>query len=148
MKKLGWLLASGIVLMIVLSFLTVLMKSLFNYNSNALQDTILYLHACVFMLGIVYAYHFNKHVRIDIFYQKFSKNKQKKVDFYASLFLFFPFFAFIIYSGYSYVFASWEIMEKASDSGGLPFVYVLKTLILIVPLFMLILGVLKLVKRK
>ena len=148
MKKFGFLLAIGILMMIGLSFSTVVLKNLFNYNSNALQETIIYLHATVFMLGIIYAYWFDKHVRIDIFYQKFSRLKKNRINLFGSLFLLLPFLIIIIYSSFSYVLTSWAIMEASSESGGLPFVYLLKSLILIMPVFLILLVIVRLVRVK
>jgi len=148
MKKFGSFLALGMLLMIILSFLAVVMKSLFQYNSNALQETIIYIHASIFMLGIVYAFVHDKHVRIDIFYQKNSEFKKNKVNFYGTLLLLIPFFSFILFSSFTYVYASWSILESSSESGGLPFVYALKTFILVIPALMLILAVIKLVRNR
>ena len=148
MKKFGSLLGFGIIAMIALSFLVVLMKNLLHYNSNALQDGILYLHALVFMLGIVYAYWHDKHVRIDIFYQKFSQLKKNRVNFFGTLLLLFPFFAFILYSSFNYVIDSWKMLETSSNSGGLPFVYIIKSLILIMPVLMIVLALFKLLRNK
>ena len=148
MKKFGFLLAIGILMMIGLSFSTVVLKNLFNYNSNTLQETIIYLHATIFMLGIIYAFWSDKHVRIDIFYQKFSRLKKNRVNLFGSLFLLLPFLIFIIYSSFSYVLTSWTIMEASSESGGLPFVYLLKSLILIMPIFLILLVIVRLVRVK
>ena len=108
MKKLGDVLAILILLMIVISFLTVLVHYLFNVISIPVQELIIYLHSSVFMLGIVYAYHHNKHVRIDIFYQNLAVNKKKKINQLGTILLLIPLFVFIFYASFDYVFSSWS----------------------------------------
>ena len=147
MKKLGDVLAILILLMIVISFLTVLVHYLFNVISIPVQELIIYLHSSVFMLGIVYAYHHNKHVRIDIFYQNLAVNKKKKINQLGTILLLIPLFVFIFYASFDYVFSSWSKLEGSPESGGLPFVYGLKTLILILPVSMILLSIFKIFRK-
>jgi TRAP-type mannitol/chloroaromatic compound transport system permease small subunit len=147
MKKLGNLLGICILLLVALSFFTVAIHFFFNKVFISIQEIIIYLHSTAFMLGIVYAYHYDKHVRIDIFYQNFPDKKKRKVNTFGTLLLLLPFFLFILYVSYDYVYASWSKLEGSSESGGLPFVYGLKTLILIMPLSMLIYALIKLLRK-
>lgn len=148
MKKLGFLLSLCTILMVILSFLSVLIHYLFNIVFIPVQEIIIYLHSTIFMLGIVYAFHYDKHVRIDIFYQNYSARKKKKINKIGSILLLIPLFIFIIYSSYNYVLSSWMKLEGSSESGGLPFVFGLKTLILILPFSMLIYAFSKLLRNK
>ena len=110
----------------------------FNKVFIPVQELIIYLHSSIFMLGIVYAFSEDKHVRIDIFYQAYSSRKKNKVNLLGLLLLLIPFFGFIFYISFDYVMASWSKFESSAESGGLPFVYGLKSLILILPISMLI----------
>ena len=138
MNKFGSFLGGLMLTLVVSSFLSVLIHFLFNIVSIPLQDLLIYLHASTFMLGIVYAFHYDKHVRIDIFYQNFSQIKQRKVNQLGTYLLLFPFFAFICFASFNYVMSSWSKLEGSADSGGLPFVFGLKTLLLIMPISMII----------
>jgi TRAP-type mannitol/chloroaromatic compound transport system permease small subunit len=148
MIRFGNFLGVLIFALIVLSFLSVLLSFLFNYVSIALQDFLIYLHASCFMLGIVYAFHFDKHVRIDIFFQKFNAKKQKLINFWGTIFLLIPFFGFLCFISYEYVLSSWMKLEGSSESGGLPFIYGLKTLMIIMPLSMLLYSGIKLIRKQ
>lgn len=148
MKKLGDCLGYLILLLIFLSFLSVLINFLFNYVSIPLQDLLIYLHASCFMLGIVYAYHHDKHVRIDIFFQKFSLAKQNKVNKWGAVILLMPFFGFLCFISYNYVASSWLKFEGSAESGGLPFIYGLKTLMLIMPISMLVYASIKMFRKQ
>ncbi len=147
MKKYGDFLGYLILLLIFFSFLSVLIHFIFNYVSIPLQDLLIYLHASCFMLGIVYAFHHERHVRIDIFFQKYTKQKQNKINQLGNYFLLMPFFGFIAVISFNYVLSSWQKLEGSAESGGIPFVFGLKTLILIMPISMLIYTVLKMARR-
>lgn len=137
MKKLSQLLSLFVLLMITLSFITVVLNNVFNWIFIPFQELIIYLHSSVFMLGIVYAFSEDKHVRIDIFYQSYSSDKKNKVNLFGLMLLLVPFFVFIFYISFDYVTASWAKLEGSPESGGLPFVYGLKSLLLIMPISML-----------
>lgn len=148
MNKYGNFLGSLTLALIVFSFLSVLIHFLFNYVSIPLQDFLIYLHASSFMLGIVYAFHFDKHVRIDIFYQKLNPTKQKRVNQWGTLLLLLPFFGYLCFISFNYVLSSWIKLEGSAESGGLPFVYGLKTLMILMPVSMLVYSGLKLIRKQ
>ena len=147
MNKFGNFLGGLILTLIVFSFLSVLLNFLFNFVSIPLQDILIYLHASCFMLGIVYAFHYDKHVRIDIFYQKLSLKKQQRVNFWGTILLLVPFFGFLCFISYGYVVSSWIKLEGSAESGGLPFVFGLKTLMILMPVSMLIYAGLKVLRK-
>ena len=148
MKKLGQLLGVMIILMIILSFSSVVIHFFFNITSIPLQEIIVYLHSFVFMMGIVYAFYHNKHVRIDIFYASFSQKHKRLTNQLGTLFLLFPFFIFLFYISYNYVVFSWKITETSAEPSGIPFVYGLKTLLLVLPSLMVPLALYKFIKEK
>ena len=112
-----------------ITFLVVVMRYGFNFGRIALQESITYLHAFVFMIAGAYTLKHNEHVRVDIFYQDMSIQNRAKVDFFGSLFLLLPFAAFIVWISFDYVINSWGLLEKSREAGGLPLVYILKTFI-------------------
>ena len=57
--------------MVLITFSVVILRYLFQSGSIALQESISYLHACVFMLGAAYTLKHDGHVRVDILYQQF-----------------------------------------------------------------------------
>lgn len=142
MKNLGRFLSFCVLLMIALSFLSIATHFFFNHIFIPVQELIIYLHSTVFMLGIVYAFHYDKHVRIDIFYQNYSAEKKRLINKLGVFLLFVPFFAFIIFSCFEYVMASWSKFEGSPESGGLPFVFGLKSLLILLPSSMLVYALL------
>jgi len=128
---LGKLISWFTLLMVLLTFIIVVLRYGFNLGWIAMQESILYFHGFVFMLGAAYTLKNNGHVRVDIFYQKFSIRKKAFVDLFGTLFLLLPVCIFIFVISFDYVALSWQILEKSSEAGGLPFVYVSKSLLLL-----------------
>lgn len=122
-------------------------RSVYSRNVNALNDGIQYIHATIFMLGVSYAMKLGDHVRIDIFYRGMSARKKAWVDILGVLFFLFPMFLFILVMSWNYVLSSWSIFETSSRPGGLSYVYVFKTLLLIMPVLMLLQGSALLMRR-
>ncbi|HPI95778.1 MAG TPA: TRAP transporter small permease subunit [Gammaproteobacteria bacterium] len=147
MRKLGETLSVLVFVMLISSFVLVSIRYLFNIVPIKFQELVVYLHSIIFMLGIVYAYARNSHVRIDIFYQNMNKEKQRKIDLFGTIFLLIPFFGFILFSSYDYVWSSISKLESSPDAGGLPFVYALKTLLIIMPVLMILTSLSKLWRR-
>jgi TRAP-type mannitol/chloroaromatic compound transport system permease small subunit len=136
-KIISWL----TLLMVLLTFFIVVMRYGFNMGSIALQESVLYFHGLVFMLGAAYTLKGGGHVRVDIFYHKFSKRKQALVNVLGSVLLLLPVCLFIFFISFDYVSAAWRILEKSPEAGGLPFVYLNKSYLLILAMTLLIQGI-------
>ena len=130
-RRLGKTVACLTVFMAVLMFINVVLRYAFNLGWIALQESILYMHAAVFLLGAAYTYQADEHVRVDIFYRQFSQRGRNWVNFLGALLLLLPVSLFILISCWHYVVESWQIKEASMESGGLPFLYRLKTSIVI-----------------
>lgn len=127
--------------MVLITFAVVVLRYLFNTGWIAMQESITYMHALVFMLGVAYTLKRDGHVRVDIFYHKFSPRGQAWVNLLGTLLFLLPTFGFILWVCWDYVLFSWSLQEHSQEAGGLPFLYLLKTVLLIMPLLMLLQGV-------
>jgi TRAP-type mannitol/chloroaromatic compound transport system permease small subunit len=130
-ESIGKVISWFTLLMVLLTFVIVVLRYGFNLGWIAMQESVLYFHGFVFMLGAAYTLKNEGHVRVDIFYQKFSQRKKAFVNLFGSLFLLLPVCIFIFVISFDYVAVSWQIMEKSSEAGGLPLVYVSKSLLLL-----------------
>ena len=126
--------------MVALTFLIVLMRYLFDSGWIAVQESVTYMHAMVFMLGSAYTLKHEGHVRVDIFYQKASLRNRAWVDLLGSLFLLLPTMLFILYMCWDYVSDSWMLLEDSAETGGLPAVFLLKSNMVLLPLLMVMQG--------
>ncbi|GAA6206260.1 TRAP transporter small permease subunit [Thalassotalea sp. SU-HH00458] len=136
-KLIAWLTFA----MVVVSFVIVVLRYAFNLGWVAMQESVLYFHAMVFMLGAAYTLKVDGHVRVDIFYQRFSKKQQAMVNLFGALFLLAPVCITIFIISFDYVVIAWQIMEKSSEAGGLPMVFINKSLILLLAITLLLQGV-------
>ena len=107
----------------------VIARYAFDVGSIAAQESILYLHACVFLIGAASALKHDKHVRVDIFYRNFSPKTKAAVDLAGTLLFLLPMAGFLLIESLPYVQAAWSVREGSREAGGLPYVYLLKTLI-------------------
>lgn len=136
---LALLLVLGMVLVVVLRYG-------FDIGNIALQESLTYLHGSLFMLAIAYTLAEDEHVRVDVLYQRFSPRGQAWVNLLGTIFLLLPVCAAIFWLSLDYVASSWREQE-ASANGGLPFVYLLKTLLLVLPALLTVQAIAELLRH-
>jgi TRAP-type mannitol/chloroaromatic compound transport system permease small subunit len=132
--------------MVLVTFLVVILRYAVDYGSIAMQESVTYMHAALFMLGAAYTLQQDGHVRVDIFYQRFSPRGRAWVDLLGTLVLLLPVCLFILASSWGYVTESWAVKEGSREAGGIPAVYLLKTLLVAMPLLVLVQGLVVLVR--
>ena len=125
---------------VMLTFIVVILRYIFDIGSIAMQESISYLHAFVFMLGAAYTLKHDSHVRVDVFYRNMTPVKKAWVDLLGTLLLLFPVCLFIFFSSWDYVLTSWSQFEESGEAGGLAYVYILKTSLLIMPTLLMLQG--------
>lgn len=128
-QRTGQFLAWLILAMMLITCLVVVIRYGFNGGSIALQESVTYLHGCVFLLGMAYTLKDNGHVRVDIFYRRFTRQQQAWVNSIGALVFTLPFALLIAGVSLGFVGKSWEILEKSPEAGGIPAIFILKTLI-------------------
>ena len=136
----GKLAAYLCLLMAVVTGLVVILRYGFNLGSGALQESISYLHAAVFMLGAAVTLQRGAHVRVDIFYRSCSRRHRAWIDSVGAIVFLMPLCVFITWVSWDYVAESWVIRESSADPGGLPAVFLLKSLIPIMAVTLLLQG--------
>ncbi|WP_229682908.1 MULTISPECIES: TRAP transporter small permease subunit [Alloalcanivorax] len=122
-------------LMVFLMVLVVVMRYGFGIGNIALQESITYLHGAVFMLCAGYTLAQDEHVRVDVLYQHWGPRRRALVNLLGTLFLLLPICVAIFALSLDYVVRSWAGLEK-SDNGGLPLVFILKSLLLVMPVLL------------
>lgn len=132
--------------MVLLQFAVVLMRYVFGYSSIFVNEGVLYLHASIFMLGAGYTLWAQGHVRVDIFYARFSTRGQAVVDIFGHLALLAPSLLMLLYWSWPMVRRSWAILEGPISVGGIPASYLLKSLVPAFCVLLLIQGVSALIR--
>lgn len=135
-QAIAWLTAG----MVLTTFVVVVLRYVFDWGSIALQESVTYMHALVFMLGAAYTLQQGGHVRVDIFYRRMGPRGQALVEVLGTLLLLIPTCLFILVDSWPYVMNSWDVLEGSREAGGLPGVFLLKTLMLLMPALLLLQG--------
>lgn len=132
-RMLAWL----SLLMMLMLCLVVVLRYGFSIGFIGLQEGVTYLHASIFMLGAAYTLKHDGHVRVDILYRNFSPRAKAWVNSLGGIIFLLPLCCYIFFISWDFVVQSWQIGEVSTEPGGIPAVFLLKTLI---PLMAINLG--------
>ncbi len=133
-------------LMVLVMGLIVLLRYVFQYGSIALQESVMYINALIFTFGAGYTLKVQGHVRVDVFYNRLGGRWRHLVDCIGVVAFLFISVGFVIWASWDYVAVSWRIREGSPESSGLPFVYLLKTCLLLLPALLALQGIAELWK--
>ncbi len=133
-------------LMVIITFVVVCLRYIFDIGWIAMQESVTYMHAMVFLIGAAWAMQQEAHVRVDIFYSNFSNRARAWVDLLGTLLLLLPVMLFVVWVSWEYVIDSWNVLEGSREAGGLPGVYLLKSLIIVLAVLLILQGLVQLVR--
>ncbi len=121
--------------MVLVTFLVVVLRYVFDAGFIWLQESITWMHAAVFMLGAAYTLEQDQHVRVDIFYRGLSERGKAVVEIAGVFVLLLPLMVFFLWQSWDYVESSWRMREASREAGGLPYPWtpLLKTCLLVMP---------------
>jgi TRAP-type mannitol/chloroaromatic compound transport system permease small subunit len=117
--------------MVLITFFVVVMRYGFNWGRVWIQESYVWLHGIVFMVGAGYTLLHNGHVRVDIFYRPGSARHKAWVDLFGSLVLLLPIVVMVFWVSWPYVVESWAKLEGSREAGGLEGLFLLKSMILV-----------------
>ena len=66
--------------MVIVTFVVVVMRYVFDAGFIWVQESVVWMHAMVFMLGSAYTLRDEEHVRVDVFYRAMSARRRAWVD--------------------------------------------------------------------
>jgi TRAP-type mannitol/chloroaromatic compound transport system permease small subunit len=136
-KYFAWL-TTVMVLVVVYD---VILRYAFNISSVGMQELEWHIFAVSFLMGVPYALLKNEHVRVDLFYSRFSQKQKAWIDFFGTILFLIPFVLVVIYTSINYVENSILLNESSPDPGGLPMRYILKSFIPLSFFFLLLQGI-------
>lgn len=122
--------------MVVVTFIVVVMRYVFDAGLIWVQESVVWMHAAVFMLGAAYTLRDEEHVRVDVFYRNMKPRGRALVDLTGVIVFLLPLCAFLGWNSFEFVVQSWKIGEMSRESGGLPYplVPMLKSILILMPL--------------
>lgn len=124
-RAVAWLMLA----MVLVTFLVVIMRYVFAFGFVWLQESYVWMHGITFMVGAGYTLLHNGHVRVDVFYRPGSVTYKATVDLFGSLLLMLPILVLIFLESQDYVIDSWLKLEESREAGGLPGLFLLKTVL-------------------
>ena len=137
-KFAGYLAAILVVLLSLLVSYDAGMRYLFSAGSIALQEVEWHLFDMIFLLGLSYALKHDKHVRVDIFFEKYSPDTKHIVQILSMLFLLIPFSLLFLNDALDMTFQSFLQHEVSPDPGGLGYRWVIKAVLVFAFVLLLI----------
>lgn len=108
----------------------VIIRYVFESGFIWLQELYVWTHAAAFMLGAGFTLMVNRHVRVDIFYARRSEQTRAWLDLLSTIVFLFPWIIVLWYYAWPYVVSSWALGEESPQVGGMPALYLLKSVIL------------------
>ncbi len=117
--------------MVLITFFVAVMRYGFNWGLVWIQETYVWMHGVVFMMGAGYTLLHNAHVRVDVIYRPAGPTYKALVDLFGSLVLLLPMMAAVLWWSFPYVLESWRKLEESREAGGLPGLFLLKTVLLL-----------------
>ncbi len=126
--------------MVLVTFLVVVLRYVFAIGWVGLQESYVWMHGAVFMIGAAYTLLHNGHVRVDIFYRPAGPRYKAWVDLLGTVFLLMPMLGLVAWFAAPYVLESWSRLEESREAGGLPGLFLLKSVILCFCALMVVQG--------
>jgi TRAP-type mannitol/chloroaromatic compound transport system permease small subunit len=117
--------------MVLITFVVVILRYVFSIGWVWLQESYVWAHGIVFMLGAGYTLLHNGHVRVDVFYRPAGLRYKAIVDILGTFLLLLPMVILVFAMGLGYVTSSWSFLEESREAGGMPGLFLLKTVILV-----------------
>ena len=136
-RPLRWL----ALVMVLLTFAIVILRYALNTGGVLLQESVMYLHGVFFMLAIALGVGENTHVRVDIVYSRLTPDQQRWIDLAGHVLFLIPVAGFMVWVSLPYAGNSWQILEGSSEVGGIPAVFLLKTLIPLTGVLLIFQGI-------
>jgi TRAP-type mannitol/chloroaromatic compound transport system permease small subunit len=129
--------------MVIATSVVVVMRYVFDAGFIWLQESVIWMHAAVFMVGAAYTLLHEEHVRVDIFYRKVGDKGRAIVDFLGVVLFLLPLCGFLAFKAYDFAAVSWSIHETSREPGGLPYpmIPVLKSMVIVMPIMVALQGV-------
>ena len=122
-------------LMVITTVVIVIMRYVFDAGLIWLQESVIWMHATVFMVGAGYTLLHEEHVRVDIFYRNMSARRKAWINLLGVLFFLLPLCAFLALKAWDFATTSWVMREASRESGGLPYplLPLVKTVLIVMP---------------
>lgn len=125
----GKIVAWTYVVLMAVIILQVVLRYGFNHGLVILEELQWHLYAIGVMFGVSYAQVTNSHIRVDLFHMRLSTRAQRLWEIFGILFLMFPFVYVVFDASLPFVYDAWRINESSASPTGLPYRWIIKSVI-------------------
>ena len=128
--------------MVIVTFVVVVMRYVFDAGFIWMQESVTWMHAAVFMVGAAYTLRHEQHVRVDIFYRDMGVRQRAWIDLLGVVIFLLPLCVFLAFKAWDFVDVSWADKEASRESGGLPYPMkpLLKSVLVLMPVMLALQG--------
>lgn len=114
--------------MVAVTCVVVVLRYAFDTGAIFLQESVVYLHGAALLTGLSYALRHDAHVRVDVLYSRLAPRARSWVNVLGHALFLAPLAAAVVVLSWGYVADSWAVLEGSQEVGGVPAVFLLKTL--------------------
>lgn len=112
---------------VAVCFVVVVMRYAAGVGFVWMQESYVWMHALIFLVGAGFTFKAGDHVSVDILYTRFSARTQAWVDIIGTLVFMAPWLVVIALYSAPFILNAWAIHEPSAQANGLPGVFLLKT---------------------
>ena len=134
--------------MVALMVFVIISRYFFGIGRTDIQELVMYFHALVFLGCAGYVMNNDEHVRVDIFYRNASDSYKNNINTIFGLLFLIPLIIVTFFYSIETIEASWKMSEASTEAGGLAYVYIQKTLMILFPLTLIAALINQFIKTK
>ncbi|MBC8210390.1 MAG: TRAP transporter small permease subunit [Gammaproteobacteria bacterium] len=135
------------VALVLVILLQVVLRYGFSHGLVPLEELMWHLYAVAFMFGMAYAITNDSHIRVDIIHMSLSRRKQHVLEILGILFLLFPFLWVLFDHSLAWAWDSFQNSETSQNPTGLPYRWVIKSVVPITMLLMFVAALARLIQE-
>jgi len=126
-RSISWI---WLLLLLTIVF-NVVLRYVFGEGRIELEEIQWHLYSTGFLLGIGYTFQIDGHIRVDVVHERLSPRTQAWLELYGILLCVLPFVALVLIYSVPFVATSFELGEVSVSPGGLPYRWVIKSMLTI-----------------
>lgn len=122
-------LAVVLVLLVLNVVFDVMMRYVFRASSVGMQEMEWHLFSLIILFGIGVGLRDEAHVRVDFIYDRMPAKKRAAINIFGTIFMLLPLALLIFFGSFGYVEDAYISGEISEDPGGLPYRWIIKSMI-------------------
>ena len=130
-ERIGTLAAWLWVVLLVVIVINVIMRYAFSMGRIEFEELQWHLYAAGFLIALSFSVKTDSHIRVDVVRARLSARMQAWIEFYGIMLLLLPFVAMVLIYAAPFVINSFLDNEVSASPGGLPFRWLIKSMLLI-----------------